>query len=322
MNGLGFYIWQLKNMPEPYSLAKFLKAGGVKWVTIKVLDGVDLYNASGNNQKLLKEYYQALKEAGISAGGWQYCYGYQPGLEGDMALAFWEEFRVPHFFIDAEAEYKGYGMAKKAKAYCDKLHNGAVDVYLSTYRFPSYHGSFPFSAFLNHDKVDGVAPQLYWVGSHNPAEQLERSFQEYSKFTDKPFVPIGSAYGSSSWMPTVDDFKKFTEASKKYGAWGYWSLDWILTHKKMDWWEAITGVSQEPEPEPEPDFPSKVFITADKLNIRNSTVVSDSTFIGHAYKNTVWYPDGVELDTNNRKWYYFGEAKKIYLASWWTKEVT
>jgi len=152
MEGLGFYIWRLENMPEPYSLAQLLKAGNVKWVTIKVLDGTGLYNAKGGNQKLLKEYYQALKEANISAGGWQYVYGEQPGLEGDMAQAFWEEFKVPHFFIDAESEYKGYGTAKKAKLYCDKLHNGQLDIYLSSYRFPSLHGSFPFKAFLGHEK--------------------------------------------------------------------------------------------------------------------------------------------------------------------------
>ena len=77
----------------------------------------------------------------------------------------------------------------------------------------------------------------------------------------------------------------------------------------------------EPPPTPLPEIPEKIIITVDSLNIRNSTLVSNDTIIGQTYRNKVWYPDGIEKDSNGKYWYYFGSKKKIYIASWYTKKV-
>ena len=260
MNGLGFMIWQLANMPAPAVLADKLKAGGVRWACIKVLEGPELYNAKGGNQKLLKEYWAALEAAGIEPGGWQYVYGDQPGAEGDAAVNFYEEFKPKHFFIDAEGHYKRYGASKAAKVYCSKLHNGQVEVYLCSYRFPSLHGGlikpFPFSAFMNHEKVDGAAPQVYWLGDHDVIEQVEQSVSEYAKLSSKPIVPIGSSFAAGDWEPTANDLRMFKQICLHIGAvkaYGFYSLDWILKNKRDDWWEAITGIPTPPAPPPPPE---------------------------------------------------------------------
>jgi hypothetical protein len=264
MNGLGFMIWQLSNMPAPTALSDLLKGKGIKWVSIKVLDGPNLYNAKGGNQKLLKEYFAALKAVGIDVGGWQYVYGDQPGAEGDAASAFYQEFEPDHLLIDAEGEYKRYGATKAAKAYCDKVHKG--ENYLCSYRFPSLHSPiikpFPFPAFMNHDKIIGAAPQVYWIGDHDPIEQTERSIEEYNKINSKKaIVPIGSAFSSGNWEPTTNDLRLFKQICIHIGqvkAYGFYSLDWILRNNRMDWFNAITGQDTPPPPPPEPGDHEKV----------------------------------------------------------------
>lgn len=255
MRGLGFMIWQLANMPPVDNLVKLLVNGKVSWVSIKVLDGGNLYNAKGNNQKLLKAYWNAISAAGIEVGGWQFVYGDQPGLEGDAAEAFYEEFHPAHWLVDAEGSYKGFGKAKKAKVYMDKQHNGQVFIALCSYRFPSLHsgiGGFPFSAFLNHDKMDGVAPQVYWIGDHNPAEQTQRSYIEYSKLTNKPFIPIGSSFTDKGWTPTLADFAEFRDWCERiYPAYGYYNLDEIIQGQHWDWFATITDTEPPAPPPPE-----------------------------------------------------------------------
>lgn len=278
MNGLGFFIWQLANMPEPKALAEKLVSGGVKWVVIKGLDGVYLFNAKNGNQKLLKEYQATLESYGIDVYFYQYVYGGNPGAEGDAATAFYEEFKPKAWFIDAEGEYKRFGAGRAAKAYCDKLHNGQVETFLCSYRFPSLHGGlvkpFPFSAFLNHEKVDGTAPQVYWCGSHNPGQQLAQSLNEYRGLTSKRFVPIGSAFGERAWEATAADLRVFVATALGLGlnTYGFWSLDYILKNNRKDYWEAITGISTPPPPPPtnedkiHPLYVAKVTATA--LNAR------------------------------------------------------
>jgi len=314
MDGLGFMIWQLSNMPAADDLAALLASLGVRWVSIKVLDGPNLYNANlrpngrqamgGGNQKLLKAYWAAIEAKGIEVGGWQYVYGDQPGAEGDAALAFHEEFKPKHFLIDAEGEYKRYGATRAAKTYCSKLHNGRrpgsalaetgqVEVLLCSYRFPSLHRGlikpFPLAAFCNHEKVDGVAPQMYWIGAHDVVDQLQRSYDEYRDITFKPFIPIGSAFATGRrsdsaraeadyWEPTTTDFYNFTNACRVRGfkAYGFYSLDFILKNNRKDWLGAICGV-----PAPPPPLPGDTRVIAvASASIRNKPLEIDETLFG------------------------------------------
>lgn len=264
INGIGVLIWQLAKMPAPDALAKLVSDAKLDWVSIKTLDGTQLYNAKGGNQKTLKAYWAALKEV-CSVGAWHRVYGDQPGAEGDAAEAFYEEFKPDHFLIDAEGEYKRYGAAGRAKIYCGKLHDGQVDTYLCSYRFPSMHGGlkpFPFQAFLNSDKVDGTAPQVYWIGSHDPVDQLARSLKEYRAITNKRFVPIGSAFGEAGWEPTVVDIRSFVKAA--WPNFGFYSLDYILTHNHMDWLQAMTGITPPPPPPPPLDDHTRLDILWNK----------------------------------------------------------
>jgi hypothetical protein len=255
MKGLGFLIWQLANMPPIPDLVRLLTGGGVRWVSIKTIEGGIWYNAKGGNQKLLKTYWNALKAAGISVGFWHYVYGEQPGLEGDKAAEFCQEFDPDHILIDAEGPYKKIGAARKVKTYLDKLPN-KVPAYLCSYKAPSKHGpfatipGFPFSAFMNHEKVKGAAPQVYWIGTHDPAEQVQRSYEEYKKLSSKEFIPIGSSFGAGTWEPTKRDLATFRDwVQRIYPAYGFYSLDWIIRKGRMDLYSVITQTAP-PVPPP------------------------------------------------------------------------
>lgn len=285
---LSVMIHELKYMPPPAELAALLVSGGVKRASIKVLDGVKLYNAKDGNQKLLKDYFVALDQAGIETGGWQYVYGDQPGLEGDMALAFWEEFKKPengrikYFYVNAEGEYKRVGSGRKAETYSNKLHNGLLDVYLCSYRFPDQHRPlghpFPFESFARHDKIDGVAPQIYWIGANNPAEQLAQSLTQYRKFTNKPFIPVGPIFAQAGWEPTLAELNQFMSACQGMGfEWvDFFDLDHLIVNRRWDWWKAITGVSQEPPPPPPPPPPvsnrKRITIVGENITITQEDI--------------------------------------------------
>lgn len=263
LRGKGFLVWQLKTImsyyPDPKAFAHFVKSLGVDWISFKVANYHYAYNQIGGNDKILLEYINALREQFISVGGWHWIGSEQPGLQGDRAEERRQKLGLAHILIDAEGELKkAWGMPKVAKAYCDKLHSPSpnFDVALCSYRFPKYHAPFPFSAFLNHDKVNANTPQVYWEGSHNVTEQLQRSIEQYDEIKyGVPFIPIGSTYGRGTWLPTVEDleaFIKWCEFARVPG-YGFYSLDWILQKDKDDWLEVIGDLEEPPPPPPPPD---------------------------------------------------------------------
>ena len=294
MQGLGFLIWQLASVPGADELIRLAKKYNIRWYSIKLANGILPYNQTGNNDKELKALIQALQDAGIEVGGWHYSYCTQVGLEGDRAMERIEKLNLSHWLVDIEGEWsQPYGMPAAAKLYMSKLKVGGLQVGLCSYRYPNYWLNVPFPAFLNHEAMDVNAPQVYWEGAHNPAAQLDRSLSEYSKITGKPFIPIGATYGhtqkdKSWWEPTIADLQQFVAwcKDKRVPAYGFYSLDWLLTRKHYDWLEAITGVAYEPPPPPPPpvepppaELPEYMTVTAGKLNIRHSpAVLPDNIF--------------------------------------------
>lgn len=260
MNGLGFLIWQLKSMPAVEVVIHYLKAVKARWVSIKVANGAYTFNVDGGNDKPLIAFMDALRTEGIEVGGWHYVYPDNPGPQGDRAEERRQKLGLAHLLVDAETEWnEPFGMTAAAKLYLSKIKIANFPTGLCSYRFPRYFPNFPFAGFCNHESSDLVAPQVYWEGAHNPVVQLARSKEEYAAITDRPFVPIGATYGhvqkdQSWWEPSVDDLTAFTEWCKaNVHAYGYYSLDWILTHNRMDWLEAINGGPLiEPPPPPPP----------------------------------------------------------------------
>lgn len=271
MNGLGFLIWKLANMPPVDVLIPVLQAIECKWISIKVADWIYKYNTPGGSDKPLMDFIRALQDAGIEVGGWHYTYPDKPGPQGDLAEERREKLHLSHYLVDVEKEWKG-NFAPAARGYMDKLHNGILDVGLCSYRYISKHQEIPWSAFINHEKMDSMTPQVYWIDAHNPGAQLAKSYAEYAARTDKPYIPIGATFGVGGWEPSVDDLVEFVDACFTLGcpAYGFYSLDWIMLHKRADWLNAISmgGGVQPPTP---PTVPEEwVVVNCSWLNGRSA----------------------------------------------------
>lgn len=333
LKGKGFYIWQISACEGGYPdvIAQVAKNAGLSHVLIKIADADVPYNLS-YGRDLVPPVVVALRALGISVWGWVYTYGGiridsagnvrtgygSPEAEARMAAKRFKELQLDGLIVNAEKEYKTYNQNYRADRYMKELRLNLTNTYigLSTYRYPSLHREFAWAAFRS--RIDFDMPQVYWLMSHNPAQQLNWSMAEYGNFPRKlPFVPTGAAFKEWGWQPTVGEVTAFLDAAKGalLPAVNFWS--WDNSRKYLpDVWDAISsyqypvnGVSPE---EPEPDLPSSVVVNVDSLNVRNAPEVAADTLIGSTWRGARWDVTGAIQDQYGRTWY----EVTGYLAGW------
>jgi hypothetical protein len=218
--GKGMWIWKVQRCGEPALIAQQAVDAGLSHVLVKLCDGVDIYYGGNNyydhSRDWSLELVHALKSAGITVLNWQYCYGYDPAREANVAVQRLRQAGLTIHVIDAEKEYKVAGMGAKAVQYCQWLKQLMPEIVLglSTYRYPTYHREFPFAEFGQF--MDFYMPQVYWQGAHNPSEQLGRCLREYAAlpYPNKPVYPAGAAYKEGGWQPDPGEVTTFLSASK------------------------------------------------------------------------------------------------------------
>ncbi|MGH2582521.1 MAG: nuclear transport factor 2 family protein [Anaerolineales bacterium] len=296
--GKGIFIWQNSRLfgGNATKIADLVKSGGLTYAIIKVADGRYTYGISGG-MDLVPPVVAALKARGIKAWGWQYVYGADPKAEAAKAIERIKGLGLDGFVVNAEGQFKATGMATKARTYMETLRAGVgkLPLGLSTYRYPNVHPAFPFAMFLNY--VDLSLPQIYWVGSTNPAQQLQRSYDEYRKIAPwRPFVPTGSAYTQGDWSATPDQVKAFLQKSKDMNLQGanFWELAttqedgaarWNVI-KAFDW--PVSAPVADPLA-PNPNLPA-LYIAAlnsgdpNKAAALYEKTVGTLTYAGKAYK--------------------------------------
>jgi len=349
ITGTGFYIWKLADCLPVGRLIDALKRANASWVSIKIADGTFKHNQiredgkwSGNDAFLLQVIAE-LKEAGISVGGWHFIYPLpeaNPGAQAGVAGERYQKLNLDHLLIDAEHVSSVNALwrtspdrVRSANTYMNQLRGAGVTLRqpcgLSSYRFPTLHGGFPFTQFVNHESSNLIAPQMYWVGSHNPAEQLDRCMAEYDAIDNgiRPLVPIGAAYAAGAWEPTVADFTEFMAAVNDYSlpGCGFWSMDWILTHNRMDWLDAIGGGYVEPEPPAPPEEPEEEPMEVEVVGLDEGETLKmrNDVFgevIGRTWNGARFGVQGMAFDYMSRPWYQIGET--IWIASWYARKIS
>ena len=221
LEGKGIWIWKIPQCESgnAQSIANVASSAGYSHALIKIADSSYAYNTDKTTgADLIPAVVDALRAKGILVWGWHYVYGYNPSGEAAIAISQCNKYNLDGYVIDAETEYTLTGREAVARSFMSALRSGLpnMPIALSTYRWPSYHGNFPYNAFL--EKCDYSMPQVYWMQAHNPVYDLSKSFREFKALSaSRPVIPTGPAFRESGWQPTASELKDFLDCAKSLG---------------------------------------------------------------------------------------------------------
>ncbi len=257
LEGKGFYIWQVRSCEkgDAEKIALLAQQAALTHVLIKIADGAFPYNYDWKTQKdLALPVVRALQERGIVVWGWHYVYGEKPRDEARIAIRRILELGVQGYAIDAEKEYKDRNKKGAANLFMNDLRKELKDlpIALASYRFPSYHTLLPWKEFLN--QCDFNMPQMYWVKSNNPAEQLKRCVREFQEITPfRPIIPTGAAFSEHQWTPTESEIIEFLQTAESLNlkAANFWSWDYCR-NRLPHLWNTIADYPWAGELTPDP----------------------------------------------------------------------
>ncbi len=261
--GKGMFIWKVREIyaGDVARIADEAQRGGFSHVLVKVADGRYPYNVVGSTD-YAGDLIAQLRTRGIQAWGWQYVYGANAAAEADMGARAAQKLGLQGFVVDAEGPFKAKGMNKIADQYMKRLRKQipGIPLALSTYRYPNSHREFPFDVFL--DYCDLAMPQVYWEGSANAAQQLQRSLSEYRALKRSvSIVPTGAAYSNNGWAPTPQQIVDFLKEVRSLGltAANFWEWAGALENggslwnaiQGYDWTSGQETAAIDPAPAPE-----------------------------------------------------------------------
>jgi hypothetical protein len=255
LKGKGFYIFQIPECEggNPQAIASLAQAAGLGHVLVKIADG-----ASPFGQGVTAPVVEALKDVGIPVWGWHFVYGNDPAGEAQVAIDRTLALGLDGYVIDAEDQYKHKPQA--ARSFMTALRAGLpeTEIALSSFRFPNFHQELPWNEFL--EKCDYNMPQVYWVESHNPAQQLQWSKQQFEALPiQRTFIPTGAAYSDNpgDWKPTESDVIEFLNAARGMGFEAANFFSWDYCRKFLPkLWKAIAEFEWPlpVQPQPPVDF--------------------------------------------------------------------
>jgi hypothetical protein len=272
IQGKGFMIWKIRDCEggNPDQIASVALSAVLTHVLIKIANGTQSYNVDRNTgSDLVTPVAQALRSKGIQVWGWHYVYGYNPTGEAQIAVQRSRQLGLDGYVIDAEVEYKLPGREEAAKTYMAELRNGIpnIPVALCSFRFPSYHPQFPWTAFL--ERCDYNMPQVYWEKAHNAGDQLRRSVREFQGLSPvRPVIPTGPVYPTSEWVPLAEEITDFLTTVRSLGlsATNFFAWDYGRTNLQS-LWNTISNFNWGTPPNPIPQDLPDIYINA--LNAKN-----------------------------------------------------
>jgi len=322
IRGKGVYLWNIKDTEggDPEQIAQVAAEAGLQHVLIKIADRTYPFNVRGGVD-LVPPLVIALRKRNISPVAWHYVYGDDPIGEADVGTYRALALGFDGYIIDAEVEYKHkYDRAIKFMTRVNSNLDGRMPTYLSSFRFPDLHPEFPWDEFLS--RVTYNMPQIYWLGAHNPVEQLARCVREFGSgsYPIKPLLPTGAAYRDNTidWQATPEEVTAFMGAAllQDFPAVNFWEMRNTRVFVP-GCWDAISDFEYGATPPPPPDDPvyvqcrvAKVRSDIRGLNVRAAPVYPSAHrwFMlppGElvAVQETKEYPDGsLWLRIGERQW--------------------
>lgn len=248
--GKGFMIVNILDCEggNPNTIANLAQSAGLKHVAVKIADGPWRWNFLRSGQDLVPELINALHARDIQVLGWHFLYGRQPAVEAEIAVKRVHELPgLDGYIIDAGSQLLGQDQI--VEDFTTHLYNGLPDfpIALSSFRSPQAHLNFPWNKFLQI--CNWNMPQIYWIGSSNPGEQVRRCVAQFNQMTPNcPIVPVGAAFEEiytergqrRLFKPThaeITDFLSTAVNLRLPGA-TFFSWDWCRS-RLPEIWQAI-----------------------------------------------------------------------------------
>ncbi len=258
LRGKGIYIWQVQACEggNAQQIVAQAQAAGLGHALVKVTDGAASFPGAAH-EAVTAAAINALKLAGLDVWGWGFVYGDDPIGEADIAIQRVIGLGLSGFVIDAEGQYRNKPPGT-ATRYMNRLRAGlpGLPLALSSFRFPSVQGAYPFDEFLAQCQI--AMPQVYWVAQSggNPATELEQSWREYTdRWPHLIYVPTGAAYGEWQgdhewwWTARPDQVTAFLDKARELDlrALNFWSWQHArfdaanLNYPGSELWQAMAG---------------------------------------------------------------------------------
>jgi len=259
LQGKGFFTFILPQCEggDPAAIVTAAQAAGLSHVLVKIADGARAFGVNDSGYDFTAPVVQALRAAGIAVWGWHYVYGNDPSAEANIAIQRAQSLGLDGYVVDAEDEYKQPGKEAAARQFMSAVRGAlTVPIALSSYRFPNYHATLPWSVFL--ERCDYHMPQVYWEQAHNAAEQLRESKRQCDALPNaKPYIATGPTYGVTGWEPTPTEISEFLSTARALGIPAVNFFDWHYCRKYLpEVWTTIAEFDWSAPPQVNPSLPS------------------------------------------------------------------
>jgi len=249
LGGKWVWLWNWRRCDggDAARVAARLKAAGCSGALVKAFDGPRWFDQGTS----WREIAAALKERGLSVGGWGYCYGDDISGEAQRAIETAQYGQADLLVLDVESEFKGRPDA--AEGLCRRLREVLAPdypLYFSSFAIAQYHSTFPFATFRRY--CSGAMPQVYWNAFRWPVEQaLSETYEDYAALGIPPerIVPVGGLYQQGTTLyPNADEVRQFVRQTPARGSPGvsFWSYE----HMSEEMWQAVASVEVRLKPDP------------------------------------------------------------------------
>jgi len=235
-SGTGMWIWYVSQAEHGNLVNIIARARNhkVRTVFVKSGDGSAYWNQ-------FDQVVGPLHQAGIKVCAWQFVYGNRPLDEaavGASAVAAGADCLV----IDAESAYNN--RYNQATSYLVQLRSQIgmdYPVGLTSFAYPDYHPTFPYSVFLANGGAQWNLPQMYFKAFGQPIPTVFGHTFGWNQIYGRPIVPIGQTYLGVS-KKLVTQFRRYARRYRVQGlSW------WVWQDTKFSAWRAV-GAKLKPGP--------------------------------------------------------------------------
>lgn len=218
----GMYVWYVNQTEggDPVKIATRAAKYRIKTVYIKSGDGPNYWTQ-------FDSIVGPLKQLGLRVCAWQFIYGSKPIAEADVAARAINA-GADCFVIDAEGQYAN--KYTSASQYVTRLRGKVgmdYELGLTSFAYPDYHSTIPYSEFLRPGGAQWNQPQMYFKAFGSTIPKVFARTYAVNQIYGRPIAPLGQTYEGVSGKQVIE-FRKF---SRFYRAPGYSWWEWHFTNR-------------------------------------------------------------------------------------------